>query len=303
MTAGTAERASPSPPALCQDARPAHRDGTMTARTTRVPSILAFCATLTLAGVAAAEPIPRPTNPEAIRYLEEGFGYYEAGEFERAIEVYRKAARIDPQPAVHFNLGQCFRRLRRYDEAIFHFERMLADRRVRSDVREHVEGLIRAMRAEMESAAASKPPTGPAESIEADPRTEDPMTSELTSVTPTVVASGASPATRWYHDRLGWWVSGSGAAVVLVGGALHLRGSARSGQADRETDQMEVARLRRSASTHRTWGTVALVAGGAALAGGIIRLALVPDSKDISVESAAVSVEVGPTWVGIVGRF
>jgi tetratricopeptide (TPR) repeat protein len=243
---------------------------------------------------------PRPTDPEALRLLDEGYRLYEIGEFEKAIEAYKRGATISPGPRFHYNLGQCFRRLRKYDQAIFHFERVASDARVSETVRQYAENFIRDMRDEMANAASSNPPTGPAESLDTT-KTGAPNGAELKGSDP-VGAAPESHRERWYQDRLGWSVTAVGTVGLLTGIGLQVRASSLYGQADRETDQGQKRTLEDRARTHRIWGAVALVTGGAALATGIVRLALTPESND-SRASAGAGLTVGVNWVGVAGYF
>lgn len=260
-------------------------------------AVLVFaCPLLGRADEASADPIPRPTSAEALRYLDEGYRYYELGDFEKAIEIYTKGALIEPGPSFHFNLGQCYRRLREYRKAIFHFERVLANRAVKPEVRQHLEKFIRDMRAELEHAASTAPPTETAESIGSNSDIEPGSSAEPVSLT------AAVPREHWYHDSLGWTVGGTGVALLIVGGVLHMRGAGLDERAIGQP-QAEYLRLTDSADDHRAWGTGSLIVGGLAAAIGIVRLALDPDSPDIRQSASEMSLEVRPSTLGVVFSF
>lgn len=259
--------------------------------------LIIACPSLATADGASSEPIPRPRSAEALRHLDEGYRYYELGDFEKAIEIYTEGALIEPGPAFHFNLGQCYRRLREYRKAIFHFERVLADRSVKPEVREHVEQFINDMRAELDHAASTAPPTETAESLRSDSDLHAREDGQ-----PTVAFQSAAPQERWYHDGLGWTVGGTGAALLLVGGVLHMRAADLDERAIGQP-QGEYLRLRDSAATRRRWGTGSLLVGGLAAALGIARLALAPDSQDIRESTSEFTLGVGPSSVGVAFSF
>jgi len=251
---------------------------------------------------SSGDSTPRPTNPEALKYLDEGYRLYEAGEFEKAIEAYKKGAEIDPGPRFHFNLGQCYRRLRQYDQAIFHFERVAADVRVSDKVRGYAKQFIKDMKAEMAKAASSNPPTGPAESLDDAPETQPgPDRSGLSSM-PAQLDTSAASAPRWYRDSLGWSLTAAGGVALLTGAGLEVHASSLVTQADRETAQEDVLALKHRAHSNKLWGAIALGVGAGILAAGIVRLALIPESND-SRTSARLGIRVGPTWIGISGYF
>lgn len=66
-------------------------------------------------------------NAEARRYYSLGIEESKSGNFEKAIEYYREAIRIDPDFAFAWdNIGICYRRLEKYDLAIEAYEQSLS---------------------------------------------------------------------------------------------------------------------------------------------------------------------------------
>lgn len=91
------------------------------------------------------------------------------------------------------------------------------------------------------------------------------------------VAAPASSRPRWYHDGIGWALVGVGLVGGAVGGGFVFHASSLDDQAARETNFDERARLRDSASSQRSTGTIVAAIGGAVLIGAIVKLALVPN--------------------------
>ncbi len=56
-----------------------------------------------------------------------GVQAFEAGNFEQALEAFQEAYRLAPHPTVRVNMANCYERLNRPLEALFHFESFLAE--------------------------------------------------------------------------------------------------------------------------------------------------------------------------------
>jgi hypothetical protein len=62
---------------------------------------------------------PAPDNLEqAIKLYDEAEVHYQLQEWEKALEKYKEAYRLSREPDMLFNIGQCYRFLKKYDEAI-----------------------------------------------------------------------------------------------------------------------------------------------------------------------------------------
>lgn len=87
---------------------------------TRVRSVAvaALLGLVLIVGAARAAPLARPASPEAQEHLDRGNRLYGTRPFEEAIAEYKAGALIEPAPVFDYNLGQCFRQLGRYQEAI-----------------------------------------------------------------------------------------------------------------------------------------------------------------------------------------
>jgi tetratricopeptide (TPR) repeat protein len=76
---------------------------------------------------------PRPAHAEdpamraAKRHFEKGEKLFALGKFDEALDEYQKAYDAKPIPDFLFNIGQCYRNLEQYDQAIFSFKKYLKD--------------------------------------------------------------------------------------------------------------------------------------------------------------------------------
>jgi tetratricopeptide (TPR) repeat protein len=120
-----------------------------------------------LAATAHADALDKPTNVVAREHLAAGNRYYHLGEFEKAVEEYKAGSTREDAPVFSFNLGQCYRKLNRYDDAIRHYERFLDRGKPTGEVEASVRKFIAQMKAEREKAereraAMQQPPVAPA---------------------------------------------------------------------------------------------------------------------------------------------
>jgi tetratricopeptide (TPR) repeat protein len=82
-----------------------------------------------LVGLAVA--IPRPVSADdpatraARRHFERGEKLFALGKFDEALEQYQSAFDAKPLPGFLYNIGQCYRNLGDYDQAIFSFKKYL----------------------------------------------------------------------------------------------------------------------------------------------------------------------------------
>jgi tetratricopeptide (TPR) repeat protein len=120
---------------------------------------LAFALILCLSPSLRADP---PRHNEAKELYQKATRHYELGEYDRAIEEYRRAYEISAAPALLFNLGQVYRLKKDPATALRFYENYL--RLVpAADNRADVEGFIVEMRAAVEAekqAAAARAQAG-----------------------------------------------------------------------------------------------------------------------------------------------
>lgn len=222
-----------------------------------VVAIWAFC--IVASSVASADPLEKPTKAEAREHLTRGNRLYNLRSFDEAIAEYKAGALIEPRPVFDYNLGQCYRLLGKYDDAIWHYERFLERGKPQGDVLDAVQAFISHMREELEHKAMTQKPTDVA----------PPPAPEHAPLAPALPRQPAP----WYADRIGWALGGAGLLAVGVGGGLLASAASLSDDANHEKDQSAWRSLRDRADRRETWGVVVGIGGTALLVAGIIKLA------------------------------
>ncbi len=99
---------------------------------------------------------------------------FEAGKYKTALAEYQSAYRLMPLPGFLFNIGQCYRNMKKPDKAIVAFKRYLKDS-PKARNREAVEGLIAELEAEIDlKTPLPGPKPDPTPDPDADPAAPDP---------------------------------------------------------------------------------------------------------------------------------
>lgn len=253
-------------------------------------TVICCAAPLLLAGPAHADDaLAKPANAEARDHLGKGNTLYRVGDFAKAIEEYKAGALAEDAPVFLYNLGQCYRQLGQYEQAIWQYERFLSRAQPTGDLRAAVEAHITQMKGELEKKAMTQPPNEPGGSQTQPPEPER----------PTVV--GTNHVDAWYADGAGWALAGSGLLATSVGGYLLLDAADLDDQANTEDRQDVRNQLRDKASTRRVIGGITGTAGVGLLIAGTVKLVLRPSVTD----DKQASWSVAPTTNGVVvfGRF
>lgn len=228
------------------------------------------------ANAFADDPLAKPKDAAARERLAQGNKHYHVHELEQAIADYKAGALLEDAPVFLYNLGQCYRQLGNYQEAIWHYERFLARVDAKSDVAVAVEDFVKQMKAEQEKKAMSQPPTGPA----SDGAKLPPVDGTKPAVPVQAPASAAAPPLpherAWYNDSLGWIASGFGVVGLGLGSYLVVDAHRLSNNANNEQTQSARDALRDKASSRQLVGVVTTVGGAAILAAGIVKLAITP---------------------------
>jgi tetratricopeptide (TPR) repeat protein len=243
----------------------------------------------------ADDEIAKPTKAEAKAHLASGAGFYRAREFEKAIEEFKAGILVEDAPIFHFNLGQSYRQLGRYEDAIWHFDRFL--RRANPlppKYKDAVESLVRDMKGELDRKAMTRPPTDPADG-EGNKEIAKPVKQPIP--VPPPPSEAVSP---WYADGLGWGLLGAGVVGGGVSVFLFVRAGALDDDANAEASQSRQSDLRDQASSRRLAGTIIGVVGAGALITGIVKLAIVPHHDE---RPSAVSLVFSTNGVAVTGRF
>lgn len=241
----------------------------------------------------ADDEIAKPTKAEAKSRLTAGAGLYRAREFEKAIAEFKAGIVIEDAPIFHFNLGQSYRQLGRYEDALWHFDRFLHRANpLPPKYKDAVESLVRDMKAELERKAMTSPPTEPA-----DGENKEIVKPETA---PVVAPPPVAPLAPWYADGLGWGLVGAGAVGGGVSLFLLVNASSLEDDANNESSQTRQEELRDQASSRRLAGTIIGVVGAGVLVTGIVKLAITPSRAE---DARSLSFVFTSNGVAVAGRF
>jgi serine/threonine protein kinase len=108
-----------------------------------------------------AESRKKLAAPEARRHLAQGNKLYNIRSFDQAIEEYKAGALVEEAPVFDYNLGQAFRQLGKYEEAIWHYERFLNRGDPQGEVLDAVNGFLAQMKSELAKQAMTQKPIKP----------------------------------------------------------------------------------------------------------------------------------------------
>lgn len=160
-----------------------------------------------------------PTDESAKEHMEKAKRAFGVGEYETAAEHYTAAGLADDAPLILYNLGQTYREAKEYEKAIRQYKLFLERGKPGDEVRALVECHITTMKAELEHAASTAPPSGPI-SEPAGPATGGPTTTEPEPIEDPV---DGSPS-RWTTTRrVSLGVGALGLVSVAAGAVFGLQ--------------------------------------------------------------------------------
>jgi len=226
-------------------------------------------------------------TPEARDHLAAGNRLYRLREFDKAVQEYKAGALLEDAPVFLYNLGQCYRQLGRYEDAIWHYERFIDRAKPSGEIKEAVDGFVKQMKDELQKKAMTQPPTDPADG-KATPPPPKPIT----------IVDRAEP---WYADRFAWGLAGGGALAVGVSIGFLVGAKGLDDDANSETQAQLRDELHSRAHDRRVVAAVLGIAGSTVLATGIVKLAVTPSDRVRSV--SALQLRLGPTGIAVAGRF
>jgi tetratricopeptide (TPR) repeat protein len=223
-------------------------------RALRRVGVLASLIVMAIASVARAQP-QRLNNAKEL--YQKATRHYELGEYDRAIEEYKRAYEISAAPALLFNLGQVYR-LKKDPVLAVRFYTNYLRLQPNASNRADVEALIVEMRAaieaqEKERAAKKAPPPSPPPPQPVAPAPRPATVTTTTpaprpaTVTPPTTTTPTPPATaRGKHWRAELWSAG---ALAAVGVGATIAGITLGVQAN-----SDVADIQRAAAMgNQTW--------------------------------------------------
>jgi tetratricopeptide (TPR) repeat protein len=188
---------------------------------------------MALARTVHADPSPEQVA-EAKRLFEEGTSAYNLAEYDKAVEKYKAAYRIVPNPYFIYNIAQAYRLAKDFDKSLQFYDSFLTQL-PNTPNRAEVEGFMNDLKQQIaarDKAAQTNPkgPVNPGEPITKIP-SPDKVTVGADSGTPTPQTPTDQSPHRPIYKK--WWFwAGIGAVAV---GATVLAVSASGGSSDPST--------------------------------------------------------------------
>lgn len=262
----------------------------------RVISLLGLAVLSTVSGPVLADVPPTvtaETTAEAKALFERGASAYRAGEYERAIALFRQADRLAPRAALSFNMARAHERLgqRALAAAVYReYLRREPDADNASWVRQRIEEL---------EPPPSEPKRGPASTPDPKP------------LPPALVASTERPrddappppdASSSSSSPLPWIAVGTGGALLVAAGALELARRDAESDARNASTQIEYGENLSEMRARATAARICAGVGGALLVTGGVILAVRLGQSSSSVSASASCSSAGCTGT-LGGRF
>lgn len=257
-----------------------------------------------------------PKNPKAKEHLEAAKRAFGVQQYDKAVSEYMAAGLTDDAPLILYNLGQTYREAKDYTKAIRQYELFLERGQPGPEVRALVKCHITRMKAELEHAASTAPPSGPA----SDPAATQSMP------TPSSGGGAQEPATtttdddetprdtsRWTTKRkiaiglaLGGVIGLGAGTVFAVQNQGYKDDAARLCPSDPCANADEANVLSDRASARATLANVSFGVGAGLVAGAVVLwfVGAPSTTTDHSDDSAFVP-QITPSYAGAVysGRF
>jgi len=234
----------------------------------------------------AAELSPE-AKAKAREHYNAGERAFHLGDFQRAITEWRESYDASGEPVLLFNIGQAYRQLGDYKQALFLYNQFLSassdakaarQRKIAQEKIAELEPLIAA-----QQKAQQSPPTGtaPAQtesttsakaaSGENKPSPGSGDASHGSNAEPAKTSSELRSRRPPYQNPLGWALVGGGVATLAVGAGLAARGADLAGQINSAPSLVAQMDLQSSSNTYRNAGVALLAIGGAvAVAGAVV---------------------------------
>jgi hypothetical protein len=171
---------------------------------------------------------------------------FAAGKYDDALELFAKLYAETLHPVYLRNIGRCYQKMQKPDQAIDKFREYLAkEKKLSADERGEIEGYIKEMEdlktaQARQAAQAQQPPPGPITPVantappanNTPPPTWTPPPSTGAGPSATLVSQAPPPAQKESHFYASPWFW-TGVGVVVVGGAVAAVLLARGGGTDR----------------------------------------------------------------------
>jgi len=206
----------------------------------------------------ADDPFEKPSAADARDHLSKGNKLYAVRDFEKAIEEYKAGALVESATIFDYNLGQCYRQLGKYDDAIWFYERFVNRAHPTGEVLSAVNEFIAQMKAERDKKAMTQAPT------EAAPAPSSPPIAHVNPAPSPTTSAPAPHAHKSHYFAAGLAIAGG--VGVIVGGGLLWDAHSLNNDANHTTSQQGRDALHDKADTRSLTGMIVGI-GGVALVG------------------------------------
>ena len=223
--------------------------------------------------LADKDPLAKPSNLRAAEHLTTGNRHYRVREFERAIEEFKAGALIEDAPIFLYNLGQAYRQLGKYEDAIWHYERFVNRTHPTGQLKEAIDKFLVDMRAELAKRTPDPPPTNATTPAESMPR---PGPDPAPAATPIPIAPPEGRSGLSTRRKISIGVAAGSLAAVGVGVILGVRANGFEDDAKQLCPMMTCDRageandLLERGQTSATYANVAFGVGAAAAIGAAV---------------------------------
>ena len=212
-------------------------------------------------------------KPEAKQHLDAGLRAFAVQDYAHAIAEFQAGFEIDPRREFLYALGQAERMSGDCEKAIRSYDAFLQTNppdRQAEPARQNLKRCREELAAKTPAAKtpAAKPEPAPT------PPPEPPPEAIVTPVAP--AAPPAQNDRPWYADGWGDVLVGAGVAAIVVGGLVWSGAQDDIAAAHATTSYPDFAAHADGAETRQTIGIVTMAAGGALIAGGVVRYWLRP---------------------------
>lgn len=195
----------------------------MFGRLLRLSVVIGCALTVTVSARSVAH--ADANTAKAKQLYDDGVTNYNLGHFEDALTAFDQAYRIRHDAVFLFNIGQCQRALRRYEDAERSYRAYLRESPdLSQETREQIQKLIAEMQKAIDDERAKLPPPGtqpPKENQTATPSTTSPADTGVRTTGSSATTIVARPSHRsWVKDPVPWIALSVGVAAVAAGGVM-----------------------------------------------------------------------------------
>lgn len=195
--------------------------------------------------------------------------HYNAQRYEPAIESFRRAYAMRPQPELIYNIARVYERSVQREEAIQEYERFLSLPNTTATLRARAATSLEALRTEMAVLERAERPQQERDNQDANSGASSGGTG---GGTPPPPPPPVDPEPSNAGAVIGWLLVGSGAAALITGGVLGGLALSAEGNAEGASSLQEFQDEEESASSLALGADILFGAGGALAIAGIVML-------------------------------